>query len=138
MRKLKPLRKGLKRLRRRRLRTNKNVGTSKIEKEFGEFLKTEGINLEHQFALGYKFYDFNIKGTNILIEFDGDFYHCNPEIYPEGPKYKHQKKAIVNDLYKNKLAKENDFYLIRIWENDFNKNKSKVLKRIKKLVNEHK
>ena len=112
------------------------ITSSKIEKIFGVFLKRLGIEIEEQFQIGYKFYDFKVKGKNILIEFDGDFYHCNPEVFKEGPETKMQALNIKNDLYKEKLAKANGYKLLRIWESDFKKKPKEVEKYILKECNE--
>ena len=130
LRKIKKIRKGV------NIRTKETVGSSKLEKEFALFLKRIGIDFETQYQVGYKFYDFKVKGKNILIELDGDFYHGNPEIFTEGPINKIQIDARKNDLFKDKLAKGNGFKLIRIWENDYKKKKSEVVERILKVINE--
>ena len=73
---------------------------------------------------------------NLIIEFDGDFWHCNPAVYPTGPINNMQKKAIKNDLYKTDIANARGYTLIRVWEKDFNENlpmvKERLLKEVKK------
>ena len=54
-------------------RTAKTVGSSMAEKDFKKFLNSIGIEVEEQFQILYKFYDFIVKGMNLIIEFDGDF-----------------------------------------------------------------
>jgi hypothetical protein len=38
--------------------------------------------------------DYAIPQKKIAFEIDGDYWHCNPKIYPDGPKYDMQKKNI--------------------------------------------
>jgi very-short-patch-repair endonuclease len=111
-------------------RKRKIIGTSKIEKEFGLFLRRLGVDVEEQHQIGYRYYDFKVKGQKILIEFDGDFYHCNPEIYDK-PINQMQKDAIDNDTFKDLLAASRGYIVIRVWENDYKNKKHQVIKMLK-------
>ena len=122
--------KKIKSLKKKFKRNKNNVGSSSIEKEFKLFLNSIGIEVDTQFEILYKFYDFIIKNSKILIEIDGGYFHCDKRLYPNGPINKMQKKSIINDNYKNSLAKIHGYYLIIIWEKDFNEDKEKVKKYI--------
>lgn len=114
-----------------------DITTSKGELIFEAWLRAIGVQVEAQFQLGYKFYDFKVKDENVLIEYDGDFYHCNPKLYPNGPESKMQAMNVKNDEYKNKLARSNGYKLFRIWESDFKEgNKTEIKERILKFINE--
>lgn len=126
----------VKRIKKKPVRKASEVTVSKIEMIFEKFLTDLGIPVKSQYQIGYKFYDFIIPGTNILIEFDGDYWHCNPKKFPNGPEDRAQKNAIVNDLYKDKLAASNGFNLIRVWESDFKEHPRSVAKRIKQIIKE--
>jgi len=52
-----------------------------------------------------------------LIEVDGIYWHARNE--NNRPKY--WKKIKNNDEYKNKLAKDREFKLVRIWEDEIHK-----------------
>jgi endogenous inhibitor of DNA gyrase (YacG/DUF329 family) len=113
---------------------NKNT---KPEKFVENILIENNINFMKQFKIfydkknhKYKTYDFFITQKNILIEIDGDYWHGNPKIFPNPNKM--QKIAILNDLYKNELANENNFKLFRYWENEIYLNdfKDKLIKDI--------
>jgi very-short-patch-repair endonuclease len=72
-----------------------------------------------------RYYDFYIPQLNLLIECDGDYWHGNPKHFTELNET--QLKNVKNDKYKDELAKEKGFRLIRFWEEDiikqnFNKN----------------
>lgn len=79
------------------------------------------INLEYinEYPIGNRFVaDIYLPKYDIYIEVDGDFYHCNPRVYPNGPIWKPQKIAIERDARKNKFCKENGYKLLRYWEYD--------------------
>jgi hypothetical protein len=58
--------------------------SSKLEKTFANILDLLNIDYQqHFYAKEIKaFYDFYIPETNIIIEVDGDFWHCNPDKFP--------------------------------------------------------
>lgn len=55
----------------------------------------------------------------MLIEFHGDYWHCNPKIYTNGPINDWQRKAIKRDFAKKAAAKHEGYYQITVWEKDF-------------------
>jgi very-short-patch-repair endonuclease len=88
----------------------------KIKYHFQFFISDNGI---------CKSYDFKIKGKPILIELDGDYWHGGP-----GAKIPYEKVNEVkeNDKFKNKMAKNNGYKLLRFWESDIKENPAKVMK----------
>ena len=104
--------------------------TSKKEILFSEFLTEIGVNFRRQFRLCNKIYnkvyDFKIEEENVLIEYDGNWWHCNPKLYPTGPKNNMQIQHKTNDKIKDDLALEFNYKLIRIWEYDFDNNKELI------------
>lgn len=78
-----------------------------------------------------RFYDFYIPSLNIIIEVDGDFWHCNPEVYPD-PIYPAQIKNKEVDVIKNDWAKNNNVLLLRYWEYDIHNNDSIIIESLKK------
>jgi very-short-patch-repair endonuclease len=73
------------------------------------------------------FYDFYIPSLKIIIETDGDFWHCNPDIHGE-PDFEFQKTNIEKDHIKNKWCAENDITILRFWENKIYDSPEEVLK----------
>ena len=66
-----------------------------------------------------------------VIEFNGDYWHCNPLYYKENYYHKHIKntaKEIWNNN-KNKLdyMKKLGYDVLEIWETDYNNNKEKII-----------
>ena len=67
----------------------------------------------------------------IMIEVDGDYYHCNPNTIHKIPKYPMQKKNIINDKRKNTWCKNHNIELLRYWEKDINERPEWVISDLK-------
>ena len=63
-------------------------------------------------------FDFYLPELNYYIEVDGDYFHSNPKIYPNGPKTKTQKINWYRDIKKNEFCTKNNLKLLRFWESD--------------------
>lgn len=99
-------------------------GTSSLETKISNILNDLSISYTTQFLLCGKIFDFKITNTNILIEVNGDYWHCNPL------KFKHdefvrfpggEKRAsdIWNkDLSKKIKAESKGYKVIYIWEKE--------------------
>lgn len=111
--------------------------TSKIEIIVSQWLLEEGYKIKQQFPLGNFFFDFHIENTNILIEVNGDYWHCNPVIYKNGPINDTQKRLLRRDYCKKSFAKKLGYKQVVIWENDIINNseivKHKFLTEIREL-----
>ena len=106
-----------------------NRGMTKPEKAMRDILKgAMGVKFKYQKRVGGYHYDFHIIGTNILIEVDGDFWHCKPGSKYEKPKMKEQVTNMKNDTVKNEWAKSNGYTLLRFWESDIEQNRLSVIK----------
>lgn len=103
---------------------------SKIENKIVNILNELNIPIETQFKFPKYFhkYDILLKGTNIIIEIQGDFWHANPNKFkatdqlnfPGGQIY------IAEQLWKKDLqhihyAESQNYKVIQIWESDINK-----------------
>ena len=103
---------------------------SQLEIDFKMFLEKQGIEHEEQFKIWKYKADFYLEDYNLIIETHGDYWHCNPEIYTNGPMYKTQKINIERDARKAPYIKSRGYNLIIIWENDFYNNLEKVKKQL--------
>lgn len=81
--------------------------------------------------------DFQIINTNIIIEVQGDYYHCNPLVYGDGPKDEIQIKHVLRDYYKKCYFLSRGYKIIEIWELDINKNPDKVKNIIEQMSAAH-
>ena len=113
------------------------TGYSKSQIHWLEFMsKYYNLNIQHAENEGeYKIPETNYKAdgycreTNTIFEYDGDFFHGNPEIYNENDYNKLCKKTF-GELYLNTLEKElklisMGYKLKKIWDSEWIKiNKS--------------
>lgn len=105
-----------------------------IEQFVIDELKENNIDFDFNKPLGKYVPDFQFPNSSIIIEVNGDYFHCNPEIYGDGPKDENQIKHIIRDYYKKCFyAKENKI-VYYIWENEILKNPQNVKEKIKKIV----
>jgi very-short-patch-repair endonuclease len=111
--------------RRERLTSGK---MSKPERLMEDILKSNGIDYVYQHEVSGFFYDFYIPSKNILIEVDGDFWHCKPGTKYETPITEEQTKNAVNDKKKTAIAYSNSYTLLRFWESDIQDNRLQVVK----------
>ena len=106
-------------------------GISKAEKEIVDYLKYFYPAIETQYVLkgenGYYVYD--IKVGNKLIEYNGDYWHCNPNIYDSDfiRKGKSSSEIWSKDNKKTMLAEKFGYTVYTIWEQDYKTDKNKVM-----------
>jgi hypothetical protein len=111
------------------------VKRSNLEYKFEAILDLLEINYNHSYYFKEikKIYDFYLPECNILIEVDGDFWHCNPKNYKK-PLCKSQEVNLINDEFKNKWALDNGYKLLRFWEDDINNNILEVKKTLLEVI----
>lgn len=114
------------------LKTKLSNKKTKIETKFESILILLNIEYEYQYEFKKRLFDFKINNKNILIEVDGDFYHCNPNTKHSEVMYESQKLTKKNDDYKNLLCKNNGMKLLRYWEKDINERPDWVILELKK------
>jgi hypothetical protein len=70
------------------------------------------------------FYDIFIPELKLLIEFNGDYWHANPQIYKATDILKFPGRTITaqdqwnTDYLKTQIAKQNKYNIITLWEAD--------------------
>ena len=100
--------------------------------------------IEHEFPIGTKFIDGFIK-NKLLIEFYGNYWHCNPCVYNEDDLILQHKKLVpVKDIWKSDGLR-NEYILsiinlpfIIVLEQSYINNKNNVINEIKKNLDEGK
>lgn len=90
-------------------------GRTAPEKTVASILNKLGIEFTEQFALEDRRYDFYIPANKLLIEVDGTYWHCK---YNRDKPNVVQQKNMKNDLYKNQLAEDHGFEILRLWEDE--------------------
>lgn len=111
---------------------------SKAEDELIKILKENGIEVNPNHKIETKTFDLFIPTFNLLIEYNGDYWHCNPEKY--SATFVNKKKNMTAqelwnyDAKKICLGKEHGYYCEVIWESDYKKNKNIILEIIEKYA----
>lgn len=111
---------------------------SKNEIKIYNNIKKKYKNATHSLVITPYICDIFIPELNLIIEYNGDYWHCNPLKYK--PKYHHKiKKMLAEDIWnydkkKIDLIKNSGYNLEIVWETDFNKDPKLIYKIIKKYV----
>lgn len=90
---------------------------------------------------GYWLYDFTDVKKRKIIEFQGDRYHANPNIYEEHdtphPFQKNKKSIDIwnDDKMKRIDAENHNFSVFYVWELDFKRDKNGILESCLKFLN---
>ena len=83
-------------------------------------------------------YDFCYKKK--IIEFNGDFWHCNPVIYKED-FFNPTKKMYAHEIWsydksKQICAESHGYEILYIWESDYNNDKDKEINKCVEFLND--
>ena len=103
--------------------------SSKIEKEFIEkCIKPIGIDFTTQHYLKdlHHYCDVYIPSKNIIIEFQGDYWHGNPKKYDKEELSEFQLEKVKKDEILRKYCKYNGIKLIEVWESDYNRDSKSI------------
>lgn len=102
--------------------TPKHIKVSKMEKNISSMLETMGIKHKRQHRINTYIYDFLIEDIKLIIEYNGDYWHCNPNKYPSNfihPTLKKTAEEIRQyDLEKTTCAQRSGFIVLTLWENE--------------------
>lgn len=117
----------------------KGYNRSKAEDEILNIIRDMGLECEPNFLIESKIFDIYIPKFNLLIEYNGDYWHCNPKKY-ESNYFNHKKNKLAKEIWeydRNKvyLALKYDYHCEVVWESDYKKNKDILYKIIKKYDN---
>ena len=101
---------------------------SKAEKEIKQYLDSRGIESITQYwvkGIPY-YYDFYLPKYNLIIEYNGDYWHANPKKFKSGEylNIANRGSILVDDIWKRDFEKKEAieklrYNLIYIWENDY-------------------
>jgi DNA mismatch endonuclease (patch repair protein) len=82
--------------------------------------------------------DFILPELKLAIFVDGDYWHGNPEIYPEDKLGRVQRFNIQRDISANQELRKRNWTVLRFWENqiksDVEKCKETILNEIKRMA----
>ena len=91
---------------------------SSIHCRLRQTLASLGLCPAEEFCVGHYSLDFAVPNLKLAIEADGDFFHCHPELYPNGPTCSIQRRNFKNDKAKNAFLKQAGWTVLRFWETD--------------------
>lgn len=98
----------------------------------------EGVDFIHQYKFSNKFMcDFAFPKQKIIVECDGDFFHCNPKFFDPGNLRPQQKRTVSRDKSKNAYINKYDdgsWILKRFWESDLYDDVSKCVDKIEEVL----
>ena len=77
--------------------------------------------------------DFLIN-ESIALEVQGDYYHCNPQIFPNGPQDCIQAEAVRRDKDKFDTLSKLGYEMHYIWENDIKNSPQEVTRYLSRFV----
>ncbi len=119
-----------------RLKMGSPYSISKGEKEIVQALRESNISIIHQFS---KFVDkkksfiYDICYGNKLIEYNGDYWHCNPKKYQpdyyQQKQHKYAHEIWERDAKKVTFAEEAGYKVLVIWESDYKKDPDITVRR---------
>lgn len=104
---------------------------TKPEKECADIITSLGLTYVFQKKVGKFYFDFCVN--SVLVEVHGDYWHCNPDIYPK-PINDMQRNNKKNDCEKALLANKLGYELYVIWENDLKKDKENVERKLRYVL----
>ena len=93
-----------------------------------------GYEVKHSLVIETKIFDIHIPSLNLVIEYNGDYWHCNPNKY-ESDYFHEVKKKTAQELWeydkkKIDLIKGYGYNLEVIWESDLKSDPSLINKLI--------
>jgi very-short-patch-repair endonuclease len=120
----------------------KHAITSKPHLEIFNILKNEfQICEKEKNILTYRV-DILFHDINVIIEYNGDYWHCNPKYYK--PDYFHQKKQkFAKEIWEEDQRRFNDlqaegYKIFVIWQDEYINDKEKTLSLIKEKIRHEK
>jgi very-short-patch-repair endonuclease len=105
---------------------------NKIKDSYKEIYFAE-FNHEHSCLTGPYRFDFVILDNKKIIEFNGNKFHPKPNLSKKELKKWTTPHGILGsvilerDVLKKEKAENNDFQILYVWENEYKKNKNKVI-----------
>ena len=107
---------------------------SSLNIKFEKALNEAGLFPEPEYTIDFYMVDFCFPDKKIVVEVDGDYWHCNPVIYSE-PKNKQQKRVVSKDKREKTFLINRGWTLLRFWEKDINFDIRKCINIVKEAIN---
>jgi G:T-mismatch repair DNA endonuclease (very short patch repair protein) len=113
-------------------KTKRSTG---IELKTYEALDRLGVTFERQASIGPFFVDAFLSDRSTVIECQGDYWHCNPDVYPNGPKgageeFARIARKVAQDKGRRQWLEAHGYCVIELWERDIHRIGAEELLRI--------
>lgn len=113
----------------------KNNGRSKACESCLNIIETHNIQIEREHYIRGFFVDGLIVGTNIIIEFYGDMFHCNPQKFHDPEQYCSWISRTVQEQWDRDRKRisallKYGYKVVIIWEQDWTNDKQKYITRL--------
>lgn len=106
------------------------IGPTSIEIEGRAILESLCVSFDEQVAINGKFVvDALIPSARLVIQWDGDFWHGNPALYPE-LQHAIQQTNVRHDRQCNAYLSKCGYQVMRFWETDIHSRRSWVVSAI--------
>lgn len=112
-------------------RTQGERKQTKLESAGYKILESVGLNYEPQFVYGRYVADAYVPELNLIVQFDGDYWHGKPDRFPALTE--RQKKQQEIDQRANKTAEQLGYKVLRFWESEIGRVQS-CLEELKKTT----
>jgi very-short-patch-repair endonuclease len=116
----------------------RNATQTTPEKAMQSFLEQLDIKFIVEYKLVvddiYRYFDFMLVDYNILLEVDGDYWHCNPSRYDRNNLDEAQTRTLENDAIKNDMARRVGIPLVRFWASEIES--EQFVHKLKEVLNE--
>lgn len=106
-----------------------STGSSKMEQEIGEYLRSKNLSFEHQKPIGKYYADFFIASHNLVIEFNGCFWHqCERCGHINGIREVSHEAILEYDKKRIEFFESQGYKVKIIWEHDIEKIREQMKK----------
>jgi hypothetical protein len=76
--------------------------------------------------------DFKLS-SKCILEVQGDYWHVNPAVYPNGPVHPSQERTLANDARKSSALSDLGVVVLYLWESDV---KSRGIEAVKEVLSD--
>lgn len=115
-------------------RETKLLGGTKPEIIMKGLLDSKFIKYKPQAKIPGCYYKIDYLIGDIAVEVHGDFWHCNPTIYTDGPFCSIQEINITKDNKKYEYLISNGYQVLVIWESELYDNPEACLEKVLSLA----
>jgi very-short-patch-repair endonuclease len=108
------------------------IGLNKLELRGSELLRKLNVNFIEQKLINETYVvDVFLPDSNLIIQWDGDYWHGHPKNLKEGVGNKLQRSNMEKDIRVNTALTDMGYNLLRFWQDDVDNNTEYVIDTIR-------